>query len=36
MDVNEELKFLGKFTKQIEGSGVFGFGGCSGWGSGWM
>ena len=34
MDVIEELKFLGKFTKKIGGSG-----GGSGWwggGSGWM
>ena len=32
MDVNEELKFLGKFTKKS------GAGGGSGWwaGSGWM
>ena len=31
MDVNKELKFLGKFTKKIWGGGVQG-GGGSGWG----
>ena len=31
MDVFEELKFLGKFTKKILGIGRFG-GGGSGWG----
>ena len=31
MDVKEELKFLGKFTKKIGG---WGEGGCSGWGGG--
>ena len=39
MDVNEELKFLGKFTKKkIGGSGGWGSGGGGrvGWGSGWM
>ena len=33
MDVNEELKFMGKFTKKNSGGG----GGGSSWvGSGWM
>ena len=32
MNVNEELKFLRKFTKKIGGGG--GVGGCSGWGGG--
>ena len=32
MDVNEELKFLGKFTKKIRGGGRFGGGGGSGCG----
>ena len=45
MDVNEELKFLGKFTKKKSGGGGGGGGGGqfragwggSGWGgSGWM
>ena len=42
MDVNEELKFLGKFTKKNSGGGVGSGGGqvgggraCGG-GSGWM
>ena len=34
MDVNEELKFLGKFTKKIGGGGVGSGGGQVG-GSGW-
>ena len=38
MDVNEELKFLGKLKKEFGGGG--GLGGGSGWGggggSGWM
>ena len=41
MDVNEELKFLGKFTKKTEGLGGEGVRlvgvGLGGWGgSGWM
>ena len=40
MDVNGELKFLGKFTKKNRGVGwEGGSGGGSGWwgwGSGWM
>ena len=38
MDVNEELKFLGKFTQKIGGGvGRGGSGGGSGWwGPGWM
>ena len=41
MDVNEELKFLGKFTKKNWGGGVgrgvrWGGGGSGWWGSGWM
>ena len=38
MDVIEELKFLGKFTKKkFRGGGVGSGGGGSGWrGSGWM
>ena len=39
VDVNEELKFLGKLKKNYGGSwGVVGGGGGSGtgWGSGWM
>ena len=41
MDVNEELKFLGKFTKKKFGGGSVAEGvrwGMSGWwgGSGWM
>ena len=42
VDVNEELKFLGKITKKLGGGGVrwggrVGGGGGSGWGgSGWM
>ena len=31
MDVNEELKFLGKFKKKIEGGGPGGRVGGSGW-----
>ena len=34
MDVNEELKFLGKFKKKMLGGG--GTGGCRVGGSGWM
>ena len=30
VDVNEELKFLGKFTKKIRGGGGFGLGGQGG------
>ena len=42
MDVNEELKFLGKFTKNNFGGGGGSGGGSGGggvglvWGSGWM
>ena len=36
MDVNEELKFLGKFTKKNRGSGWGSGGGRVGGGSGWM
>ena len=37
MDVIEELKFLGKFTKKKSGGGVGLGGGGSGWGVlGWM
>ena len=38
MDVNEELKFLGKLKQKIGGSGGRVVGGESGtgWGSGWM
>ena len=37
MDVNEELKFLGKFKKKFGGRGGRGEGGGSGrGGSGWM
>ena len=38
VDVNEELKLLGKFTKKIGGVGREGQVGGSGWwrGSGWM
>ena len=40
MDVNEELKFLGKFTKKIGGGAVSGGGSGGGvglvGGSGWM
>ena len=40
MDVNEELKFLGKFTKKIGGGGREGggvrWGRRVGLGSGWM
>ena len=38
MDVNEELKFLGKFTKTIGGGGIGsgGGGGIGVGGSGWM
>ena len=39
LDVNEELKFLGKFKKKMGGGvGWSGGGGGSGtgWGSGWM
>ena len=32
MDVNEELKFLGKFIKKLGGGGSGGLV----WGSGWM
>ena len=37
VDVNEELKFLGKFKKKNLGGGGFrgGGGGGFGWGSGW-
>ena len=31
MDVNEELKFLGKFTQKISGGGGGGGGGGEGW-----
>ena len=34
MDVNEELKFLGKFQKKINLGGGPGVGGRSGWGGG--
>ena len=37
MDVNEELKFLGQFTKKNRGGGESGWGvgrGGSGWGGG--
>ena len=42
MDVNEELKFLGKFTKKNSGGGAvvegvrWGGGGLVGRGSGWV
>ena len=36
MDVNEELKFLGKFKKKIWGREVGGGGVGLGGGSGWM
>ena len=37
MDVNEELKFLGKFRKKnLGGGGGVRFGGGGGGGSGWM
>ena len=35
MDVNEELKFLGKFKKKLGGGGVGSRGGQVGGGSGW-
>ena len=35
MDVNEELKYLGKFKKKYLGRGGGG-GEGEGWGSGWM
>ena len=34
MDVNKELKFLGKFKKKIGGGGGGGGAGGSGWGGG--
>ena len=38
MDVNEELKFVGKITKNVGGGGREGgqVGGSGWWGSGWM
>ena len=37
MDVNEELKFLRKFTQKKDFKGLGGGGGPVGWGgSGWM
>ena len=36
VDVIEELKFLGKFTKKKLGGGVGSGWGGGGWGSGWM
>ena len=36
VDVNEELKFLGKFTKKKFRGGGFRWGGRVGGGSGWM
>ena len=36
MDVNEELKFLGKFTKKKSGGRGGSGGGGGWWGSGWM
>ena len=36
MDVIEELKFLGKFTKKIQGGGSVWGGGVRVGGSGWM
>ena len=36
VDVNEELKFLGKFTKKKIGGGSGGRGRAGGGGSGWM
>ena len=35
VDVNEELKFLGKFTKKNRGGGGGGSGGGVRWGLGW-
>ena len=36
VEVIEELKFLGKYTKKIQGWGDGRFWGGSGWGSEWM
>ena len=36
VDVNQELKFFGKFQKKNWGGGEGGSMGGEGWGSGWM